>query len=321
MWAPPARKVAEPMKTLLLILTAALLAAAPAGASVAEGVAEWRAGNYREAVLLWLPAAARGNPHALFNLGLAHRQGRGVPEDRDRAEDFFRRAAEKGHAPARTYLGILLARRGEEAEAIKMWRESAAAGDAHARYMLGIRHFNGRDVPKDLPRAYAYMTLADEQGLSQAERALARMETTLSEADKVRGRSLAAELRGRPAAGLASAVPAPQRAPVRAAAANESTARAVANRPQQVRGVSIPAGQQQAFRVQLGAFGNRSQAEAGWANMQQRLPSILASAEPVFRDFAGGVRLRVGTFDERSEAVSYCDDIKAAGQPCFVAAE
>lgn len=305
------------MKTLLAILTACLLAAAPAAATVAEGVAEWRAGNHREAVLLWLPAAARGNPHALFNLGLAHRQGRGVPEDLDRAEDFFRRAAEKGHAPARTYLGIFLARRGEEAEAIRLWRESADAGDAHARYMLGMRYFNGRGVERDLPRAYAFMTLAKEQGLEQAERALGRMEAALGSADKTSGRAMAAEMRGRPAAGLASAVPA-QRAPARAAAANEAAASAA---QPQVRSESIPAGQESAFRVQLGAYGDRAQAETGWSRIQARFPSLFRSTDPVYRTFDGGIRLRVGEFDERAEAVDYCEEIKAAGQPCFVAAE
>ena len=263
------------MKTLLAILTACLLAAAPAAATVAEGVAEWRAGNHREAVLLWLPAAARG------------------------------RCRDMG------------ARRGEEAEAIRLWRESADAGDAHARYMLGMRYFNGRGVERDLPRAYAFMTLAKEQGLEQAERALGRMEAALGSADKTSGRAMAAEMRGRPAAGLASAVPA-QRAPARAAAANEAAASAA---QPQVRSESIPAGQESAFRVQLGAYGDRAQAETGWSRIQARFPSLFRSTDPVYRTFDGGIRLRVGEFDERAEAVDYCEEIKAAGQPCFVAAE
>ncbi|MEO0500639.1 MAG: hypothetical protein AAF205_08810, partial [Pseudomonadota bacterium] len=171
-----------------------LASATPATANVADGVEKWRSGQYKEAVMLWLPPAARGDAHALFNLGLAARQGRGLPKDLARAEDFFRRAAAKGHNPARTYLGIFLARRGEDAKAIDLWRESAAAGDAHARYMLGIRLFNGDTIARDWPRAYAYMLLARNTGLRQATKALTRMDANMPPADRERGRAIADQI-------------------------------------------------------------------------------------------------------------------------------
>ncbi|MEE4350947.1 MAG: SPOR domain-containing protein [Pacificimonas sp.] len=322
----------------LIALAMGALLAVPARADVADGVAEWRAGNYREAVMLWLPAAARGNSHALFNLGLAYRQGRGVPRDLDRAEDFFKRAAEKGHAPARTYLGIFHVRRNEVARAVELWQQSAQEGDAHARYMLGIRHFSGRGVPVDRPRAYGYMLLADNAGLTQARRPLRRMEAALSEQEKADGRMLAEQLSGAPLVTLADA--GAEASPAERAAASVEQERAEAA-VAAVRTVNVPppgqsvetvrantgddapvlASEAVAFRVQLGAYGSRAAAETGWAQIQSANAALFDSTTPVFRTFESGVRLRVGDFAQRAAASAYCEQIKAAGQACFVAAE
>ena len=319
-------------------IAAALMAIAPAGpaiASVPEGVAKWKAGDYREAVMLWLPAAARGNRHALFNLGLAYRQGRGVPKDLDRAEDFFRRAAEQDHAPARTYLGIFHARRGDNAKAIELWRKSAATGDPHARYMLGIRYFNGNGLPKDRSQAYGLMLLASNAGLTQAGKALRRMNALITEEEREKGKAFAARTtsgtlragrpadRSAPAAARAAAqmtspdveeqvVAAPP--PTRRQAAAAVTREAAASPPPE------PAAPAAAFRVQLGAFARREQAEAGWASIRERHGAIFAGVDPVFSPFEGGFRLQVGAFDARKAASDYCGTIQAAGQACFVTA-
>ncbi|MBZ6378383.1 hypothetical protein B5C34_13155 [Pacificimonas flava] len=316
-----------------LLLAGALLAQ-PAGATVAEGVAEWRAGNYKEAVMLWLPAAARGNAHALFNLGLAHRQGRGVPRDLDRAEDFFRRAAEKGHAPARTYLGIFMARRGQVADAVELWKASAAEGDAYARYMLGIRHYGGKGVEEDRPRAYAYLLLAERGGVKQARKVLRRMEEGLTTQEKAAGRTLAEEIAGVPVVTLSDAG---RGAAPAARAAAQAEAEANRNQGTAIQEVAVPAPREPQesrsdedtvltadatqFRVQLGAFQTRGQAESGWTNIQRKLPGLLDGTTPVYREFAGGVRLRIGEYADRAGASARCAEIKAAGQACFVAAE
>lgn len=335
------------MRRWTFSLTAALLAAAialPATANVEDGVEAWRAGDYREAVMLWLPAAARGNPHALYNLGLAYRQGKGVPADLSRAEDFFRRAAEKGHAPARTYYGILLAKRGEEAKALDMWQQSAAAGDRHARYMLGIRYFTGQGVPKDLPRAYAYMLLASNEGLTQAGRVLRRMNSELSEADRTAGRQLAVIEAGHELStdGVAADARSPavraaeqlRREGNNAARADNAAATVVAaagtnqtSRPARAavqrttgRAAASPPADSANFRIQLGAYARRDQAEQAWTAMTARHPALLQGIEPVYTPFEGGIRLRIGAYRERGPATEFCGRMKAAGQPCFVTA-
>ena len=308
----------------IALCSAALLSAAPAAASVTDGVERWRAGDYRDAVMLWLPAAARGNSHALFNLGLAHRHGRGVPKDLDRAEDFFRRAAAKGHEPARTYLGIFHARRGEEAKAIELWQKSADAGDPHARYMLGVRLFNGKGVRQDWSRAYGYMLLADSAGVKQARKALAKMTGLLPETDKERGRTLASRIaRENRAAGTTRDAERRDReetasAPAAAAvdtAAPAAAASSDAREPQAAAANSQAGG----FRVQLGAYDRESVARASWEQISTRHPDLLGGMNPVFASFEGGVRLQVGNYRERALAAERCAALQAEGGACFVA--
>ncbi|MGB7405531.1 MAG: SPOR domain-containing protein [Pacificimonas sp.] len=309
-------------------------------ANVADGVERWKAGDYKEAVILWLPAAARGDGHALFNLGLAHRQGRGVPKDLARAEDFFKRAAAKGHNPARTYLGIFLARRGETAEAVKLWRTAAAKGDPHARYMLGIRMFNGDGVKKDWPRAYAYMLTARNAGLRQAERALVKMDANLPPKIKAEGEALAERLmsRGRtPVAAVAEsaetpaldgdAAPAERAAAIVASLEDQSVARTAVPAPAPPTAASVSSEMADddpyatvgtpGWRVQVGAFDREATAREGWSGILAAQRELLSAREAVFQPFAGGVRLQVEGFSGRDDARAFCDRLSASGQACF----
>ncbi len=168
-----------------------MLLALPAAAGVKEGVEKWQAGDYKGAVIQWLPHAAKGDPDALFNMGQAYKLGRGVPMDAAKAEDFYRRAAEAGHAPAQTNLGILLAQRGDKAAAAELWKKAAAKRDARAQYMLGVLYFNGDTLPKNWPLAYAYMVRANNAGLPQAARALQTMNANIPKVDRDRGSQMA----------------------------------------------------------------------------------------------------------------------------------
>ncbi len=315
-----------------------LAIAAPVTASVADGVEKWKNGDYKEAVILWLPAAARGDAHALFNLGLAHRQGRGVPKDLDRAEDFFRRAAQKGHNPARTYLGIFLARRGEDAEAVRLWTLAARAGDPHARYMLAIRMFNGDSVQKDWPRAYAYMLMARNAGLPQATKALAKMNANMPPADREKGKALAEQMltggnadkpmvTGTPRAADPDASPAARAAAVaRAEGTLPSPAdrAAPAERPIPTRVAAVPPAiapqDVTSYRVQLAAYGREDTARSGWATIRAAHPDVLSTVEPVFQPFDGGVRLQIGNYPNRASAAELCGKLEAQNRACFVTA-
>ncbi len=172
----------------------ALFSALPAAASVSTGVQKWNARDWSGAVEEWVTPAARGDADALFNLGQAYKLGRGVAPDLAVAQDYYRRAAAKGHVGAAANLGISLYQDGRKTEALGHLREAADKGDSRAAYVIGVATFNGDGAPRNQTLGYAYMLRAREGGLAQAEAQAARMATILSAAERSRGEAAAAAL-------------------------------------------------------------------------------------------------------------------------------
>jgi hypothetical protein len=163
-------------------------------ADVKAGVDAWAAGNYDAAVREWQRPAAAGDPDAQFNLAQAYKLGRGVPRDLTKAEALYAAAAAKGHLQASDNYGLLLFQRGERARAMPYIRAAAGRGDARAQYIVGLALFNGDGVAKDWVRAYAYVSLAQQAGLPQANSALAQMDQHVSMADRQKSVAIAAQI-------------------------------------------------------------------------------------------------------------------------------
>ena len=233
-----------------MALAAGLALTAPAQADTKTGVEAWTRGDYPAAVREWQAQAARNDGDAVFNLGQAYKLGKGVKQDLVKAEQLFAQAAAMGHLQAADNLGLLLFQRGERAKALPYLRAAADRGDPRAQYLLGIAHFNGDLVPKDWVRAYALVTLAQQQGLPQASGALTQMNEFIpieqrqqsiqlagelaSEADATRARQMAAIDLGsqiNPAAPPPPSGPTPVRGPTVASAGDPvSQAQRVAGR-------------------------------------------------------------------------------------------
>lgn len=162
--------------TIGAMVALAAVAAVPASADVKRGVDAWSRGDYAAAVREWEAPAGAGDADALFNLGQAYRLGRGVPVDLVRAEDFYARAAAKGHLQAADTYGLLLFQAGRREQALPYIQDAARRGDPRAQYLLGIAYFNGDLLERDYRRAYALLTLANGAGLPQAASALAQMD-------------------------------------------------------------------------------------------------------------------------------------------------
>ena len=239
----------------LLIGTAILAAAAIpaiARADTKTGVEAWTRGDYPGAVREWQAQAAKGDADATFNLGQAYKLGKGVPQDLAKAEDLFGQAAAMGHLQASDNYGLLLFQRGDRQKALPFIRAAADRGDPRAQYLLGLAHFNGDLVTKDWVRAYALVSLAQQQGLPQATPALTQMDQYVpmeqrqqavqmatelqSQADATRARQLTAVDLG----ASASAAPAPvQTVPLRAPAT--TSAQDAVNSARRVAGTDSPA--------------------------------------------------------------------------------
>lgn len=190
--------------SLALAISLAAIPAAQADAQAADvkgenvkgGVDAWSDGDYEGAIRLWQPLAAKGDADAQFNLAQAYKMGRGVPMDLTHAEELYGKAAAQGHVQAADAYGVLLFQRGERARALPYIEASAARGDARAEYILGIGHFNGDIVKKDWVRAYALVSLAQQEGLPQATNALAQMDQHIPLADRQKSVPLAQQIAG-----------------------------------------------------------------------------------------------------------------------------
>ncbi|BCI72628.1 hypothetical protein SPKIRA_34580 [Sphingomonas paucimobilis] len=334
-----------------LIALAACLVAVPALADVKAGVDAWAQGDYRKAVEEWRPAAIAGDADAQFNLGQAYKLGRGVPLDPTLAESWFRKAANQGHLQAADNYGLALFQSGKRAEALPWLEKSVTRGEPRAQLVLGTMLFNGDGVTRDYPRAYALMTLASQNGLKAASETLAQMDQYITPADRQKGTQLAQQYAARaatmpaPAAlppgqprrivdnrgsmaapsGPVQSVPVPASRPATAGASytapSEERPAAAPPRPATPARVAAkpqPKAKPQAptsgpWRIQLGAFRDRSNASTLWQKVRGRL----GGAQPFYVAAGGVTRLQAGGYANRAEAQSACS---RSGQPCVVVA-
>ena len=119
-----------------------------------------------------------GFPLAAYQLGKCWRDGRGVLPDDEQAELWFRWAAEAGYDFAQYALGKLLQSQNRTGEAVSWDEKAAAQGNSWAAYRLGKLYLEGKDVPKDVPKAVAYLTDSAEQRNQYAQYTLGKLYLT-----------------------------------------------------------------------------------------------------------------------------------------------
>ncbi|MEM7665817.1 MAG: SPOR domain-containing protein [Pseudomonadota bacterium] len=302
------------------------ISAGPVAADVKAGVDAWSQGDFSRAVTEWQMPAQNGDADALFNLAQAYRLGRGVAADISRARELYAEAAQKGHIKAADNYGLLLFQQGEQEDAMPLIKDAAERGDPRAQYVMGLAHFNADYAEKDWVRAYALLTLSQSAGLPQASAALAQMDdyvpVDMRQEAQLVAREIETEAGKRRAADLAS-VDLGQRpvaaAPVPVAAAPTPVAVA----PQPVRPVPVsatpqaPANRSGKWKVQLGAFGVKANADRLWSKLAGS--SALSGTSKVLAPAGRVTRLQAVGFNSRAEAQSACAILKREGQACMVA--
>ncbi|WP_374942771.1 SPOR domain-containing protein [Sphingomonas sp.] len=329
------------MRGLAMTMVAgAMLAAVPAAADVKAGVDAWAKGDFSRAVEEWRGPAIAGDADAQFNLAQAYKLGRGVPVDPALAESWFRKAAMQGHVQAEDNYGLALFQNDKKADAVPWLEKSVARFEPRAQLVLGTMLFNGDGVKRDYPRAYALMTRASAKGLDSASATLAQMDQYITPADRERGVALArqyeTQARAMPPAAADRATrvsdgsdkqqpPAPP--PVRVAAVPARPVREAPVRtlpgapPRPARDAAPPLRQPAAaptggWRIQLGAFRDRANAEALW----RRVAGRLKGASPSYVAGGGMTRLQADGYPSRAAAANACATAKVAGSPCVVVA-
>jgi uncharacterized protein len=284
------------------LLCTSLLLAAPASAqSVKAGIDAWQRGDYVGAVAIWRPLAEAGDPDASFNMGQAYRLGRGVLVDLAAAQTWLVRAAEKGHVDAQTTLGLLLFQNGNQAEGLKWLKGAAEKGDARAMLVYGTALYNGDGVPQDPVLGYAYVSRSAAQGLEPARNTLQQMDDIMPLEQRKKGIAMAMQ--------KAKTQQQDQAKPT-------ATARPKAQKPASpAPAQKIAAAATGAWRIQLGAFSQRSSAEALFKRLSGSAP--IAGRQQFLVAAGSVIRLQVGPFPSKAAAVAACSSLSARGQGCF----
>lgn len=324
------------------------IAQAQEGGAVKQGVDAWSRGDFKSAVEKWRPLAVAGDADAQFNLGQAYKLGRGVSTDLPTAIEWFRKAAVQGHAQAIDNYGLALFQDGKKSEALPWLERSAARDEKRAQLVLGTMLFNGDGVAKDWVRAYALVTRSSQQTLPQASQTLSQMDQYIPEAQRQQGlvlarkyetdaRALAIAAPSAPPAGrTASATPpaastnrpgATYAVPGKPASA-PGPAPAIAERPAVKQPVPTPArvasapvrtapapaaaASGGAWRIQLGAFRDESNARGLWAKVGGR-----TGGSPSYTSAGAVTRLQATGFASKAAAQAACGK---SGVSCVVVA-
>ncbi|HET9398058.1 MAG TPA: SPOR domain-containing protein [Sphingomicrobium sp.] len=300
------------MRRLLLGLMIGATALPATAQSVRAGIEAWQRGDTAGAVAIWQPLAEKGDADAAFNLGQAHRLGKGVPIDLAKAQGWLEQAARKGHVDAQATLGLLLFQNGNNVSAMRWLNAAAEAGEARALLMVGTALYNGDGVPADHVKAYAYVSRAAAQGLAPAKATLADMDAVMPLDQRKKGVALAQQMAAGTKAAASTAAQA-KPGPAKIAAAKPPPEKQAVPKsgapaePSPKPGVAAGG----KWRVQLGAFGQRRSAESLFA----RLSAKLAGRQAYYIPAGTVVRLQAGPFESRSAANAAC--ARLAPQPCF----
>jgi len=152
-----------------------------------------------QAIRWYEKAASKRHTPALRSLASIYFAGSGVPKDQKKAFQLLSQAARGGDLEAKTFLAYTYENgygtQRDLPSAIKLLREAAYAGHAPAQNALGIMYWRGAGVPQSDVEAYAWWSLASEQGDKLADENKKRLEAHLKPRAISQGEELAKKYR------------------------------------------------------------------------------------------------------------------------------
>ena len=129
--------------------------------------------DYAEALTWYRRAADKGFAPAQFNLGLAYELGRGVPADERQAFKHYLMAAEQGFAAAQFNVGNMYSAGrgvGQDLFEANLWyKQAGEKGVVEAQFNLGLAYEAGRGVKKDEMQAARWYKQAADHGFARAQ--------------------------------------------------------------------------------------------------------------------------------------------------------
>ena len=131
--------------------------------------------DYAEAEQWFRRAAEQGNALAENSLGALYLQGLGVKQDKNEAFKWFQQSAQNGCAEGQNSYAVLLYAQKNFAAAAEWFRRAADQGHAGAEYALGQFSEKGLGRPPDLAEAVLWYTRSARQGYARAQLSLGKM--------------------------------------------------------------------------------------------------------------------------------------------------
>jgi TPR repeat protein len=130
----------------------------------------------KKAAKIWKRAVELGNVDAMNNLGTLYENGSGVKLDKKKAERLYRTGADRGDAFAQTNLAVLLDSEKKFEEAFRYLTLAANQGFTNAENNLGCFYRDGKGTEVDLDKARYWFERAAAKGHETATRCLARLD-------------------------------------------------------------------------------------------------------------------------------------------------
>ena len=122
-------------------------------------------------------ASEKGFPAADFNIGLSFESGSGVKKDINEAIKWYLKAAEQGYPDAESKMGYLTVTgkgvKQDFKQAMQWYRRAVEHGSVHAISELGVMYAEGHGVKKDKTHAVQYYIMGAEKGNVRAQFLLA----------------------------------------------------------------------------------------------------------------------------------------------------
>lgn len=95
------------MRNVIIFFFALIILPATAPAGVQEGLAAMKRGDYASALREFEALAEKGDSRAMITIGLWYHEGKGFPQDYDKAISWYLRAFELGNGDAYNNLGVM----------------------------------------------------------------------------------------------------------------------------------------------------------------------------------------------------------------------
>lgn len=167
------------MKVLFVMVCAvcvACLGAVDAKADYKAGMQAYQKGDFTRALKEF---KADKSKEAQFSLGVMYFKGQGVKANPQQSVEYFKKAAERGHANAAFLLGTIYDKGESVARdvpvAAKWYRMAAENGHSEAQFNLGTMYTNGEGVDKNRKEAVKWLKKAASQGHARAGKLLGVM--------------------------------------------------------------------------------------------------------------------------------------------------